>query len=486
LYLSIFPDGHVIEKDTLVWRWVAEGFVHAYDDREQEESLFKVGERYFYELVSRSMIQAVENEDTGICTGCCVHDMVLDFIRPVAEEENFVNNASVGFFYDNNNYASSTGWYGQDHQRHQSNIYARITAIHSRVLDKRHDLARIWKPKVRSFNGTDCRISRTMLLHTTFQVLRVLSLEGCKLTADCSDGLKNLIAGLIHLRYLGLGGTYIWGLKIEIGHLRYLQTLDLTDTDISALPCGVTQLRQLKCLRCFALRGLKSPKGVGNLTSLEELWLGKVYSFPNFTKELSKLTELRVLHIVTRYSLGGKQQQAALLVQSLSKLQKIEVLELRIGGAMQIHYLGRGGSNKEPQHHVIAPGSFPKLRYMKMNTWLISQPGAMPWLKSIELVIHVWALKDANFDFQDFYKLSYLRFLEKAHVGINCLGAKIEDAEEAEATLRRAVQSHPNRPTLILNRVGRCVDDKQVLLLCLLLVFLLFSFLQATHPCMAC
>jgi hypothetical protein len=81
LYLSIFPDGHVIEKDTLVWRWVAEGF-----------------ERYFYELVSRSMIQAVENEDTGICTGCCVHDMVLDFIRPVAEEENFVNNASAGFF----------------------------------------------------------------------------------------------------------------------------------------------------------------------------------------------------------------------------------------------------------------------------------------------------------------------------------------------------------------------------------------------------
>jgi len=82
-----------------VWRWVAEGFVHAYDDREQEESLFKVGERYFYELVSRSMIQAVENEDTGICTGCCVHDRVLDFIRPVAEEENFVNNASAGFFF---------------------------------------------------------------------------------------------------------------------------------------------------------------------------------------------------------------------------------------------------------------------------------------------------------------------------------------------------------------------------------------------------
>jgi hypothetical protein len=208
LYLSIFPDGHVIEKDTLVWRWVAEGFVH--DDGEQEESLFKIGERYLYELVSRSMlVLAVENADTNICV-CGVEGMVLDWICTVAKEENFVN--------------ASADWYDED--QHQSNN-ARIMVIHNKVLDKPHVLARIQKPKVRSFNGTDCSISNTTLLHTTFQVLRVLSLEGCKLTADCSDGLKNLIAGLIHLRYLGLGGTDIRGLlKIDIGGLRYLQTLD--------------------------------------------------------------------------------------------------------------------------------------------------------------------------------------------------------------------------------------------------------------------
>jgi hypothetical protein len=119
-------------------------------------------------------------------------------------------------------------------------------------------------------------------------------------------------------------------------------------------------------------------------------------------------------------------------------------------------------------YHAIAPGAFPKLRCLKMDTWPILQPGAMPRLKSVELHVHVRVLRFDNFDFHDFYKLSYLRLLEKVHVRINCLGAKIEAAEEAEAALRHAVQSHPNRPRLILNRVGQCVDDKQVLLVSLL------------------
>jgi hypothetical protein len=205
---------------------------------------------------------------------------------------------------------------------------------------------------------------------------------------------------------------------------------------------------------------------MGNLTSLEELRLGRVHKFKKFGKDLSKLTELRVLCIHTRHILRGN-------MQSLSKLQKIEVLEISMGEGMLVqlmNYFRRRWSSQKPWPQVIPPGAFPKLRYMKMNSWLMSQPGAMPRLKSVELHVHVRVLKDANFDFHDFYKLSYLRLLEKAHVGINCRDAMIEEAEEAEAALRHAVQSHPNRPTLILTRLGQCVDDNQVLLL-------VFSFL---------
>jgi len=195
LYLSIFAENDVIEKDTLVWRWVAEGFVC--DEKQGGSSLFKVGEKYLYELISRSMMQPVENEDTNI-HACHVDGMVLDWICTVAKEENFV---------------SILDWYDHDQRLSSCQNNARIVAVQNRALGK-HDLTRMCEPKVRSFSGTGCRISNP----TSFRSLRVLSLEGCEVvTANddgSSDGLKNL-AWLCHLRYLGIRGMNIRNLPTD-------------------------------------------------------------------------------------------------------------------------------------------------------------------------------------------------------------------------------------------------------------------------------
>jgi len=73
LHLSVFPEDYFIEKDPLIWMWVAEGFI------KQGMPSFEIGERYFNELVNRSMIQLVEavNEEAVECA-CQVHDMVLN------------------------------------------------------------------------------------------------------------------------------------------------------------------------------------------------------------------------------------------------------------------------------------------------------------------------------------------------------------------------------------------------------------------------
>ncbi|VAI70349.1 unnamed protein product [Triticum turgidum subsp. durum] len=57
LYLSIFPEDFEIERDWLIWRWLAEGFIQC--DKE-ETSLFEIGETYFTELMNRSLIQPAE------------------------------------------------------------------------------------------------------------------------------------------------------------------------------------------------------------------------------------------------------------------------------------------------------------------------------------------------------------------------------------------------------------------------------------------
>ncbi|XP_040256743.1 uncharacterized protein [Aegilops tauschii subsp. strangulata] len=86
LYLSMYAHGYVIKKDELLKLWVAEGFLSAVGEQGPEE----IAQRYFDELVSRGMVQAVDTTYHGEVLSCSVHQIVLDFIRHKSREENFI------------------------------------------------------------------------------------------------------------------------------------------------------------------------------------------------------------------------------------------------------------------------------------------------------------------------------------------------------------------------------------------------------------
>ncbi|CAL4898905.1 unnamed protein product [Urochloa decumbens] len=87
LHLSIFPEDYIFDTKGMIWMWIAEGFVHL--DKE-EGSLFEVGERYFKELVNRSMIQPIEDKDGRVLEEFRIHDIVLDLIRKLLKDEDFI------------------------------------------------------------------------------------------------------------------------------------------------------------------------------------------------------------------------------------------------------------------------------------------------------------------------------------------------------------------------------------------------------------
>ncbi|XP_066337596.1 disease resistance protein RGA5-like [Miscanthus floridulus] len=294
LYLSTYPEDYEIEKDSLIWKWIAEGFI----DGKQGTRLFELGERYFNDLINRSLIQPVEGIiwNGGRGESCRVHDMVFDLMRKLSSEENFIT-----ILGDNVEGAPAP-----------SNV--RRLAHQNRISEHVNSEAMVSRmQKVRSYTALMCFIdSRDQFLR--FKLLRVLDIIDCSFEKGCH--LEHL-GDLLHLRYLRIrfNGSSL-ELPIQLGNLKLLQTLDVQGT----LPASIVHLTEL--LRLWSDE--KVPDGIGKLVSLEELRIMNSCSEKalKFLKELASLRELRVLDYVTYDGMDESMQGD--FVESLSNLQKIQ------------------------------------------------------------------------------------------------------------------------------------------------------------------
>ncbi|CAO2209740.1 unnamed protein product [Urochloa humidicola] len=304
LYLSIFPEDYLIDKDRLIWRWIAEDFVQ----HEQSKSLFDVGESYFNELIDRSLIQIVFTDDNGVPI-CCLHDMVLDLICSLSREENFVTTVLGG--------RQSAPCSGSKIRR----LSLHNTAWRIKDTSKLRTLA-IFSPAI---------INSVPSL-SSCHLLRILDLQGCNLKDHPS---LEFVGKLFHLRYLGLADTeYAGELPVEIGKLQFLQTLDLDGTKIQELPPSVVGLRQLIRLHAGDEILWSPTNGLRNLTSLEDLRCVTVDS-ASLAEELGHLRQLRFLSVsfMSDLSLTSDEDECKIdesickaFVGSLGKLHKIQTL----------------------------------------------------------------------------------------------------------------------------------------------------------------
>jgi hypothetical protein len=313
LYLSIFSEDQEIGKNNLIWMWVAEGFVH--EERAEGIRLFELGERYFNELINRSMIQPVERF-LGYVDCCRVHDMVFDLVRSLSSQENFV-----------------TVLDGDDERQKLPGSIARRIAL-QRI--EQHSggqlLANIAVDKIRSFITSECNFGPSSCPHTP--VLRVLDMQGCYNGEKIHEGMINHLGSMLHIRYLRLassvGETNI-KLPREVRYLKFLQTLDLLKFRINELPEEVGLLTQLVCLRVGP--ETRIPDGlIGKLTSLQELvrWPPADDDYDDarrmqFVKELGMLRDLRVLW--TQIHVRDESMARALL-ESLGNLHNIRMMHI--------------------------------------------------------------------------------------------------------------------------------------------------------------
>ncbi|XP_044959411.1 disease resistance protein RGA5-like [Hordeum vulgare subsp. vulgare] len=310
LYLSIFPEDFEIEREWLIWRWLAEGFIQC---DKKENRLFEIGESYFNELLNRSLIQPAEINWEGTVVTFRIHDMVLDLICSLSSEENFIS------ILDNDE------WHAPNLQRKFRRLS--LHNINANVQNQQFDSTSL--SKVRTFAVFSPVTCDWLPSLSSFQFLRVLDLGNCG-SQESSSGISlKYVGNLIHLRYLGLRNVDVQELPLDIGKLQLLQTLDIRGTRIQKLPASVVQLANLMCLRIND--DLVLPRGMGNLTSLEVLGRVRLSPSPHIAKELSHLTELRTFSI-NCVNMDG--DLIDILIKSLGNLQKLHNLRIDRSGSL--------------------------------------------------------------------------------------------------------------------------------------------------------
>ncbi|KAL6907875.1 hypothetical protein ACP4OV_002045 [Aristida adscensionis] len=501
LYLSMYPEDHLIKKTTLIWRWIAEDFVRT----EREGELFEVGEKYFNELMNRSMIQPVQNNEDGTIEGCSVHDIVLDLIRDLSEQENFVT------ILGEKQWASSKSLTGMEQGGPRGPRKVRRLSIQRSLVEHIPQDIMATPKTVRSLSIISSKIE-VMLHISSFKVCRVLVIEEDSDTPKLK--LKQLDK-LLHLRYLEIKGP------IDGYELRYpksLQTLILIKgSGVDELSPAVFELKQLKCLHVIGFLGLPAGKLV-NLLCLEELKI-KVMETDDLVAELGNLARLRMLYI-TFYSYLSKTSYMH-LVQSLSNLHEIREIDVKYNWAVSKDNLTFCSDFKYPprymkhsssplfsnpshfqdlrcisvfkevvgaqdlenlallpellyldlrcysahQGFIVVAGGFRNLRVCRVGTTFKFLEEAMPRLESLCVtavmeydvceIFHSQGFEvfeqfpTPSFDFG----LGNLGSLKEVTVTVNCKECFNEDVMEAETLVRRAVEDHPNHPALQLTRV---------------------------------
>ncbi|KHN37723.1 Putative disease resistance RPP13-like protein 1 [Glycine soja] len=284
-YCALFPKDYRFDKEGLIQLWMAENFLQCH---QQSRSPEKVGEQYFNDLLSRSFFQ---QSSTVERTPFVMHDLLNDLAKYVCGD--------ICFRLENDqatNIPKTT--------RHFSVASDHVTCFDGfRTLYNAERLRTFMslseEMSFRNYNRWYCKMS-TRELFSKFKFLRVLSLSG----------YSNLTK-----------------VPNSVGNLKYLSSLDLSNTEIVKLPestCSLYNLQILKLNYCEDLKEL--PSNLHKLTNLHRLELIDT-GVRKVPAHLGKLKYLQVL--MSSFNVGKSREFSIQLLGELNLHGSLSIRQLQ-------------------------------------------------------------------------------------------------------------------------------------------------------------
>ncbi|XP_027082868.1 disease resistance protein RPM1-like [Coffea arabica] len=377
LYLSIYPEDHLIACQRLIQLWIAERFV----EWREGMSIEDVAWGYLSELISRSLIQVTEVFYEGSPNTCRIHDLMREVILIKSREQNMVT-VTTG---------QPMTWPSEKVRR---------LAIHSSCnssIIQYHQQRQFYSfEHLRSFiavSSTNPLLSKTFLSEVlrSSKLLKVLELRGEEI-----EETPNEVFDLLHLTFLSLYGTKVARVPRAIGKLQHLEHLNLGNTGVRELPVEILKLQKLRHLTVFqrvdpsdsdyGFHGFKGPSKLGGLLALQTLNTVDASSGSVIVKEIGKLTQLRELYITQLRREDGKELCSSLV--NLTSLRELSIESIGKGDDSEIIDLNHH------QHSLSSSSScsfLQSLRMLIMCGRLETMPVWITHLQNLVKILMIWS-----------------------------------------------------------------------------------------------
>uniref|UniRef100_A0A0E0MH25 Uncharacterized protein n=1 Tax=Oryza punctata TaxID=4537 RepID=A0A0E0MH25_ORYPU len=234
LYLSMFPQGYVFDKNHFAMKWLEEGLAGIHSGLKVDMEQAKMS---FTEMVDMNIISPVAencglNLDEDELCQWQVNPFMHKFLASKAAEKGYVfTSTTLSSVTDDGNMART----------------ARRLALHNADPRLSAMLQQMDLSHTRSLLISGV-VNRTAVPLNKFNYLVVLDLQGWENLKD-EDLLQ--ICKMFLLTYLSIRRTRVSKLPPQIKELRILNTLDVSRTHITELP---SELCELSCLRMLDLR----------------------------------------------------------------------------------------------------------------------------------------------------------------------------------------------------------------------------------------
>ncbi|XP_045825239.1 putative disease resistance RPP13-like protein 1 [Trifolium pratense] len=243
-YCSIFPKDYFIDKKQLILLWMAEGFL---EHSQGENAAEKVGDDYFVELLSRSLIQQYDTQQF------VMHDLVNDLAT-------LVSGKSCCRLECGDKISKNIRHFSYNQEEYDN--FKKFEIVYDCKSLRSFLPIGSWRGK---------KYLSTMMVHDllpSFRRLRVLSLSNyANLTI-----LPNSVGSLVQLRYLDLSHTEIKSLPETTCNLYNLQTMLLSNCrNLTELPVHIGKLISLRHLDICGTNIKEMPMEIVGLESLQTL-----------------------------------------------------------------------------------------------------------------------------------------------------------------------------------------------------------------------